>query len=421
MRLVIYEDRSVLEDGETSEIFLEGKQSINAKARIKQIKAAFQAGFLEDLIEQEQNTPSALDDISDFHRELMSDLVNSVTSEVGRALIGITVMQLAIKAICPEQNIRLHKGGAGQFSWKEGISMRTLDKSYITPVLRRFGLLSLNADGFMMTRSLAENYPYTKLYKAAIRGSRESWFKIVDEIDNGEIDANDGLRYFLSLLLNRASGFQQNADKCLELAKQFSDKNSGNIISEFIFDFASRSDYGARLFEIALHSIFQVLEEDGVLEGSLKPLSQMRSANKKHGNIGDVEVLLRAGSPVILEAWDAKFGKADLREEIEELSEKLIDHRDCVLAGFVCDQEPIINDSMQKRIDELEALHEVEILISNASNFIDDVVVGRVTEFEEFRKKWLMAFVESICQKRRDKAPIDEPCNSWVDELIAAL
>ncbi len=37
----------------------------------------------------------------------------------------------------------------------------------------------------------------------------------------------------------------------------------------------------------------------------------MRSANKKHGNIGDLEVLEKSN---IIEAWDAKYGKAYLRD-----------------------------------------------------------------------------------------------------------
>jgi hypothetical protein len=36
----------------------------------------------------------------------------------------------------------------------------------------------------------------------------------------------------------------------------------------------------------------------------LKPLSQMRSANKKHGNIGDIEIL---EARQIIESWDAKY------------------------------------------------------------------------------------------------------------------
>ena len=81
----------------------------------------------------------------------MDKLIESVTSEVGRALVGLTILQLCIKSIEPEQNIRLHKGSTNtrEFSWRDEISMRSLEKKYITPVLREYELLRLNADGFM--------------------------------------------------------------------------------------------------------------------------------------------------------------------------------------------------------------------------------------------------------------------------------
>jgi len=45
----------------------------------------------------------------------------------------------------------LHKGSvnSNSFSWVDGISMRVLDKNFVTPVLRKYNLLKLNADGFM--------------------------------------------------------------------------------------------------------------------------------------------------------------------------------------------------------------------------------------------------------------------------------
>ena len=109
-------------------------------------------------------------------------------------------------------------------------------------------------------------------------------------------------------------------------------------ILKFLITFINESEYGARLFEVLVHSIFQQLEAKNQLNGSLKTLTQMRSANKKHKNVGDVEILLNTGSTIILEAWDAKYGKEDLREEVEELSEKLQDHPDCALAGFVANK-----------------------------------------------------------------------------------
>ena len=73
-----------------------------------------------------------------------------------------------MKAIAPEQSVRLHKAGENEFSWADGVPMRILDRSYITPTLRRFKLLKLRADGFMTARSLTMNSPYSRLYKARI-------------------------------------------------------------------------------------------------------------------------------------------------------------------------------------------------------------------------------------------------------------
>ena len=70
------------------------------------------------------------------------------------------------------------------------------------------------------------------------------------------------------------------------------------------------------------HGFMQAMHESHLLgDLDLVPMSQMRSANKKHGNIGDVE--LREGR-VIVEAWDAKYGKPYLRDELEELRDKIL-------------------------------------------------------------------------------------------------
>ena len=85
----------------------------------------------------------------------------------------------------------------------------------------------------------------------------------------------------------------------------------------FIKSFVDESPYSARVFEIAMHAFFQVLQDKNVFEGVLKPLCQMRSANKKHGNIGDIEIVKKHGGLEILESWDAKYGKPYLRDELE--------------------------------------------------------------------------------------------------------
>ncbi len=141
--LRVYEDRSEYHTGEgVPETFQEGMISNEAKKRIKKVKGTFEGGFLDRLIDallagaEHVNTT----DVSPEAEACVNGLVDSLTSEVGRALIGLSVMQLCVKSIAPRQNIRLHKGSSNRvsFSWVEGISMRTLDKKHVTPTLRKY-------------------------------------------------------------------------------------------------------------------------------------------------------------------------------------------------------------------------------------------------------------------------------------------
>lgn len=422
--LYIYSDRSMLvnEDGVEYK-FPEGKTSEEAKKRLAIIKAALEKGFLEEIIVECQNPEVMIDKISKEQVAVIESLVNSVTSEVGRAIVALTILQLTVKAIIPEQSIRLHKGSTGaDFSWKEGVPMRVLDKNYITPVLRKHNLLRLNADGFMMTRSLAENYPYSKLYKAAIRGARQEWLEITDAVERGELDSLNALKQLLIFLNNKSEAFLQLTTKTMETLNAFlkqkpSFKNCYSTITKFI----ERSTYSARMFEVAMHSLFQVLEQEKCLSGFLKPLSQMRSANKKHGNIGDIELTLTQGNMDIIESWDAKYGKAYLRDELEELNDKLKSHPQTTIAGFVTDQKPNLKPEIIKRMEELQLIHETEILVMEFSEWVNFEIKKYGLNSDEVGAFWMIAIAESICQLRREIAPIDEPTTEWVESFIECI
>jgi hypothetical protein len=421
LKLVILKDRSLFTDAKGVEHeFKEGAVDRTAQDRMRRVRTALDEGFLTNLIRTEKEYPVQSEIPEECARTIQS-LVGSVTSEVGRALIGIAVMQLSIKAICPDQSVRLHKGGAAggeNFSWVQGISMRTLDKAYITPALRHFGLLNLNADGFMMTRSLAENYPYTALYKAAIRGGKRDWLQIVEDLETGHLNGTEGLRYLISLLINRSTQFESLAIKCVSAVDTWM-KASANPTQyyEFIDRFVQSSDYSARVFEIALHAAYQALDEMRYVSGTLKPISQMRSANKKHGNVGDIEILKSTAGMLIGEAIDAKFGKVNLREELEELSEKLAYHPECEVAGFVCDREPLRSPEIVQRMAEIGELHNCTIGIESFSEWFSRIMDTVATDEIRFCQLWLKALTESLCQRRREVAPIDEPCEAWIRSL----
>lgn len=418
LHLKVYKTKSVLVNEDASETFLEGPLSKQAQIRLSKIRVALREGFLEKKIIAIRGG-KILNIQNENHRTLVEDLVNAITSEVGRALIGVTILQCCIKAIEPEQSIRLHKANSkvDGFSWQEGVPMRSIDKELITPILRKHDLLHLNADGFMMTRSLAENYPYTRVYKAALRGAREQWLEIVDNIEQGKMDAHETLDHILSLLVNKSDEFHREADRTIKITDVFINRGIVDAV-DVIASFVKQTAYSARVFEVAIHSFMQVLAQGGYMtDGFLKPLTQMRSANKKHGNIGDVEIVEAPNTPLIIEAWDAKYGKPYLRDEIEELVEKLQQHPETRVVGFIVDRDPELRPDIATRVAEISEEFGVTIHIVNFADWVKEMCDEYGVQSEVLAGDWLRAFAESLCQKRRDIAPIDEPSFAWVKDL----
>ena len=353
--LDVYRNRSELFLGKNkaSMVFSEGPQSHETKKRYAAIVAAFEAGFLEKVYAESVTGKYDLALLPVSARDNLSAMVEAISESGGRALAGLVFLQLAIKAIAPKQSVRLHKGGTAKsdFSWKDGISMRNLDKKYTSPFLRTHRLLEINRDGVMMTRTLAENYPYTQLYKARMSGPAAQWMAIVDGVESGAFDPLLALAFLVGALKNRSEQFMRLADETVVLAENAKRMNL-ETATDLLSAFVATTEYSARAFEVVMHAFIQALNDVGAsLRGRLAPLSQMRSANKKMGNIGDIELLSSAGD--IVESWDAKFGKPYLWDELIELGEKLMEKGCVQMAGFVTDGEPMLPNDLLNRKNEI--------------------------------------------------------------------
>ena len=417
--LDVFIDRSVLHDENGETIYLEGNQSAEAQARYSAINSALSGGYLSTLYDDLDSID--LSELSEKNRTLLKKLVDGVTSEVGRALVGVAFLQLTIKSITPQQSVRLHKGSVrnGSFSWQDGISMRTIDSNHTTPFLRAKGLLNVNSFGVFMTRSLAENYPYSKLYKAEMRGPFNEWIAIVDAIEDNSLPPKLGLCFLMNLLKNRSDNFKRISGKAISLLDNHKDDNFSTIKS-MLTRFFNGTEYSARAFEVVMHSFMQAMQEMGFLgDSSVVPLSQMRSANKKHGNIGDIE-LAEGGD--IIESWDAKYGKPYLRDELEELNDKIQTATGVKTAGFVVEQTPDRRKEITDRAEDISLSTGVEIKILSFDEWVDSFT-GAISslQLDLLGVHWLTAVVESFGQKRPDIAPIDEPCDAWVNDLIKVL
>lgn len=425
LHLRVYGDRSVLFAAEgTTETFLEGPLNATSQRRLADIEEALKNGYFTNLIEGLRSQNTKLEGLDDEQSKLLSTLVDSITSEVGRALVGLAVLLLAIKDIAPKQSIRLHKGSPrqGSFSWQDGLPMRSLDSKYNTPFLRHQGLLRLNNFGVFMTRSLAENYPYSIFYKAAMRGAKAECFTLIDWVETGRMRPRPLLECLISMLINRSELFRELGDRAIESVQVFLNEDpQPSSIRNTIESHLSRSPYGARLLEIAMHSLIQVLDEQSLISGKIAPLSQMRSANKKHGNVADIEIVSNEDASLVLEAWDAKYGRPYLRDELEELSDKLEDHPETAVAGFVVDRQPEIDEEIESRIEDLSIIHDVDISILSFASWVDLQVERASADETMLMKEWIVAYTETLARRRPEVAPIDEPADKWLEDLLKLL
>jgi hypothetical protein len=436
--LEIYGNYSILAgvNNAIERIWAEGRQGNEAQERYRQVKSALNQGFFEQKIEEAKSpeTASVIESrISADQRKAIQEIVSSITAQTGRALVDIFVLQLTVKTICPEQDIRLHKGSSnrGTFSWREGISMRSIDAEHIIPTLRKYELLRINQYGGYMTRTFAENYPYTKFYKAEIRAkqqARQRWLQVIDDLEKGGIDADAALLYVLQLLWQFSEAFSNLVQKTLNSLGTWIDKNEPLSISSTVMlikEHIEESEARARLLEVAMHALLQTLGELGVdLGGKLKPLMPMRTANKKHGNIGDVEVL---SGNLLIEAWDAKYEQPYLSDALDELVEKIHEHNIDVSElqfGYVLFPAKKTYPEVDHKVDDIDDQLGLKVQILAFDEWVHEQFIrsqnAGISE-ENLARTWLQVYTESLCLKRVDQAPIDEPTFDWVESLMNRL
>ena len=422
--LDVYRDRSELFIGTKSPlvVFSEGPQDEETQVRYRKIVEQFRAGFLDKVYRESATGRHDLSRLPEDVRGRLKRMVGAISASGGRALTGLVFLQLAVKAIAPKQSVRLHKGGStrADFSWRQGISLRSLDKDFSSPFLRDNRLLEINRDGVMMTRTLAENYPYTQLYKARMSGPSAEWMALVDGMEDGSFDPLLALSFLMSALKNRSEKFLALADETTALADGLPSV-SLDAAASLLSGFFSATEYSARAFEVVMHTLVQAMGDVGArLRGALAPLSQMRSANKKAGNIGDIELLSPEGA--IVESWDAKFGKPYLWDELVELGEKLLEKPSVAIAGFVTDGVPMLPNDLLNRKREISERTGAQVEIFSFRDWLR-IQTGNLEDGQRsaLPKAWLKAVAESFGRKRLDIAPIDEPCDVWLADFGKAL
>lgn len=429
-RMITYSDRTATIDATgTRHIFEEGPQTDEARQRYEHIQEELDDGYLDQQIRDIATTGTQLDtDLDDNHQALIDDLVDGVSDGAGQSLAGLAIVQLTIKSIEPAQNIRLHKGSqrSDHFGWKEGISFRTIDGRHIAPALREYDLLNVSKDGVMMTRSLAENYPYSQVYKSSLRGPCDAWGKLVESIERSDssLAPEPALRYLLLALVNRGSCAQHINQNLLEAVEAL--RNTG-VSPDQIFDVIQRhirhSPHGDRVLKIALHALYQVIEDNDKLAGvsptggKLQPpeFTPLPDADID-SHYPSITVTHPSDESHIHTAWDVNTGRLDMVAKLDQLENLLQAHPEIQRLGVIVENGPSVDTDIDDQLTAIEDQHNVEIRITTFQDLCNEWLEDLVSSGTDY-SQWLVAYAETLTHRRRNRAPLNEPTREWVEIL----
>lgn len=433
-RMITYSDHTAIIDANgTKHTFEEGTQTDEARQRYEHIQKELDDGYLEEQIHDVATTGTHLDtELSEQHQALIDDLVDGVSDGAGRSLAGLAVVQLTIKSIAPDQNIRLHKGSqrSDHFGWKEGISFRTIDSTHIAPALREYDLLYVNKDGVMMTRSLAENYPYSQVYKASLRGPRDAWGKLVEAIERSDssLAPEPALRYLLLDLVNRGSYAQEISQDLLDAVENLRNKGTS---PDQIFDVIQRhirqSPHSDRVLKIALHALYQVLEDNDHLSG-VSPTGGMLQPPEFtplpdadiDGHHPAITVNHPSDESHIHTAWDVNTGRLDMAVKLDQLEDLLQAHPEIQRFGVIVENGPSVDPAIDDRLATIEDQHNVEICITTFEDLCKELLEDLVSAGVDY-SQWLIAYAETLTHRRRNRVPLNEPTREWVEILTDVI
>ncbi|MFX4231413.1 DNA methyltransferase [Aliarcobacter butzleri] len=214
----------------------------------------------------------------------LKNLENRLASNKGvyTVLISLGVYKL----LNPNQDIRYH-----QTSLKNGFSGRSFDTKYITPTLKKLGLLSMAESGWL-TRSLEHNSPYDFSYQGQITPLeiKNTFLFLINEIQ-----FNDEARETILIrILELAIEYKVKNDVKIKPLANKDELTIEKIIAVLETHFFSKYYYAgaSKLPVIAFYSIYQQLipEMKRFNNCILEPLGSHTASDRTSNSSGDIEI-----------------------------------------------------------------------------------------------------------------------------------
>ena len=92
------------------------------------------------------------------------------------------------------------------------------------------------------------------------------------------------------------------------------------------------------------------------------------------------------------------------------------------IAGFIVNEHLEMKPEVKEKMEEISITTGTDIRLFTFKEWVSfKLSEVPASEWDSFAQSWLKAVVESFARKRLDIAPIDEPCDDWLLDLVKAL
>lgn len=281
---------------------------------------------------------------SEVRKENIEMLVSKVGEEDANVIIRLAntkhacrgaALTLAIyKTLHPEQDIRCHK-----VEYENGFSARGVDHYVTVPFLAQKGL-PYNVDTHWLSQTLSYASPYMPdlVLKTVPKNAGPDFITVVNLIQNAT--STDRVKNIITLILEKMIEERNKGNIPLTKPKNLSiDQVMDLLHRHFSHGYQKNAP---RLPQVAVYAIYQCLmkDVDRYSDFELRPLERMKTANRKSGTVGDIDLWLE-GRPI--EAVEIKFEIHVNSSHVSEAIQKV--QTESVERYFILSTaEPDVND-----------------------------------------------------------------------------
>jgi DNA (cytosine-5)-methyltransferase 1 len=249
---------------------------------------------------------------------ILGEELYEMTKRLGtlrHAARGVALALATYKCIAPEQDIRRHKADQ-----EGGFSARSFDAAEVVPFLKQ-NSLPYNVETHWLSQTFSFAGPYERgiILKTVPKDAGPLLVEVINRVNEAkspEVVANAVATVLLLCLVE-----ERNKGKVsLEKPKELPIDQVIELLSAHILRYYAKN--APRLPQIAVYAVYRcIVGSMKRYEGlELRPLERLKTANRKSGTIGDIDVN-RGLQPV--EAVEVRLGVPVTREDVAEVIQKI--------------------------------------------------------------------------------------------------